>query len=119
MAKPHPLVHGIDLDAQTRCVHYHKVLDIVAIKMKCCGLYYACKDCHDSLAGHEIEVWPRNEWDQLAVMCGNCREELSIRQYLDCTNECPACKARFNPGCRHHYHFYFATDESLPTAKAE
>jgi uncharacterized CHY-type Zn-finger protein len=119
MAKHHPPVHGIDLDAQTRCVHYHKVLDIVAIKMKCCGLYYACKDCHDSLAGHEIEVWPRSEWDQLAVMCGNCREELSIRQYLDCTNECPACKARFNPGCRHHYHFYFATDESLPTAKAE
>ena len=119
MANSHPSVHGIDLDAQTRCMHYHKVLDIVAIKMKCCGLYYACKDCHDALADHAIEVWPRSEWDQLAVMCGNCRTELSIRQYLDCTNECPACKARFNPGCRHHYQFYFATEKDSPVEDAE
>lgn len=118
MANVHPPVHGIDLDAQTRCVHYHKVLDIVAIKMKCCGLYYACKDCHDAMADHAIEVWPRNEWDQMAVMCGNCRNELSIRQYLDCTNECPGCKSRFNPGCRHHYHFYFEADEGLSREKA-
>src|ERR1700748_235692 len=113
MAKPHPTVHGIDLDAQTRCVHYHKVLDIVAIKMKCCGVYYACKDCHDALAGHAIEVWPRSEWGQPTVLCGAYGIELSTREYLDCGNVCPGCRAEFNPGCRNHYHYYFEMAEPI------
>lgn len=118
-----PCVRGIDVDAKTRCAHYRTPLDIVAIKMKCCGIYYACKDCHDALAGHAIEVWPRREWDRPAVLCGACGTEMSIRQYLDCRNECPACKARFNPGCRRHYHFYFETASGLagegPIARRE
>ncbi|HZS56699.1 MAG TPA: CHY zinc finger protein [Bryobacteraceae bacterium] len=102
-----PRVHGIDLDAQTRCRHYRSPHDIIAIKMKCCGEYYACKDCHASLAAHQPEVWPRAQWDQLAVLCGSCGTELTIRQYLECSSTCPACKASFNPACRNHYHFYF------------
>jgi len=102
-----PQVSGIDVDAQTRCKHYNKPLDIIAIKMKCCGAYYACKDCHDALADHALEVWPRHEWDQKCVLCGVCGTELSTLQYLACDNRCPACKASFNPGCRNHYHFYF------------
>ena len=102
-----PIVRGIDLDAQTRCAHYRTPLDVIAIKMKCCGVYYACKDCHDALAEHAAEVWPKSEWDKLAVLCGACGAELSIRQYLDCGNACPKCRAPFNPGCRNHYYFYF------------
>lgn len=102
-----PLVHGVDLDAQTRCAHWHSALDIVAIKMRCCGVYYACKDCHNTLAEHDAAVWPRAEWNEKAVLCGACGIELSVRQYLDCGNVCPACSAGFNPGCRNHYHFYF------------
>src|SRR5476651_758459 len=97
-----PTVHGVDLDAQTRCVHYHTALDVIAIKMKCCGLYYACKDCHEALAVHDIEVWPRSEWDARAVRCGCCGLETSVEQYLGCGNACPACGAQFNPGCRNH-----------------
>ncbi len=100
-------VHGIDVDAETRCAHYRTPLDIVAIRMKCCDTYYACKGCHDALAGHAIEVWTRREWDRPAVLCGACGTEMSVRQYLDCGNQCPLCKARFNPGCHHHYRFYF------------
>jgi uncharacterized CHY-type Zn-finger protein len=100
-------VRGVDLDAQTRCAHYHSQRDIIAIKMKCCGVYYACKDCHEALAGHALEVWPYNERDRQAVLCGSCGSELSITQYLECGNRCPACQAEFNPGCRNHYHFYF------------
>jgi uncharacterized CHY-type Zn-finger protein len=107
-----PAVRGIDLDAETRCVHYRTEFDIVAIKMKCCGDYYACKDCHDALAGHAIETWPPGEWDRLAVLCGACGSELSIRGYLDCANACPVCMARFNPGCRLHHQYYF---DSTPT----
>jgi uncharacterized CHY-type Zn-finger protein len=106
MPLPHD-VRGIGLDPQTRCTHYNSPLDIIAIKLKCCGLYYACKDCHDILADHLIEVWPQGEWDQPAVLCGACNTELSIREYLDCGNVCPRCGAGFNPGCRNHYHFYF------------
>ena len=43
------------MDAETRCVHYRSALDIIAIKMACCGVYYACKDCHAALADHEIK----------------------------------------------------------------
>lgn len=102
-----PEVHGVGLDAQTRCVHYKTDLDIIAIRMRCCGLYYACKDCHDALADHPIEVWTQPEWDQPAVLCGACTQEMSIEQYMASGNRCPACGAAFNPGCRKHYHFYF------------
>jgi uncharacterized CHY-type Zn-finger protein len=109
MAEIHPRVLGIDLDSRMRCAHYNTALDIIAIKMKCCGVYYACKQCHDSLAGHAIEVWPKCEWDQVAVLCGACGTELSIRQYLGGFDKCPDCSSPFNPGCHRHYHFYLET----------
>lgn len=101
-------VRGLDLDSQTRCKHYHGPNDIIAIKMRCCGVYYACKECHDELADHKIEVWPESEWDTKAILCGACRTELSIRDYLKSRYCCPACGADFNPRCRNHYHYYFA-----------
>jgi uncharacterized CHY-type Zn-finger protein len=107
MADPRPQVHGVGLDAQTRCTHYRKAVDVIAIKIKCCQEYYACKECHDALAGHALEVWPQQEWHQYAVLCGVCGSPLTIRQYLACGNQCPGCDAMFNPGCRNHYQFYF------------
>jgi uncharacterized CHY-type Zn-finger protein len=100
-------VRGVDLRPNTACKHWHSLLDIVAIRMKCCGVYYACKDCHDELAGHAIKVWPRAEWNERAILCGVCGNELTIRQYMDCENRCPFCEAQFNPGCRNHYPDYF------------
>jgi uncharacterized CHY-type Zn-finger protein len=110
MPLPFPHVYGVGLDRQTRCAHYNTSLDIVAIKMKCCGLYYACKDCHEELAGHTIDVWPPSEWHQPAVLCGACGVELSVQAYMDFGDTCPACGAAYNPGCRNHYHFYFETE---------
>jgi uncharacterized CHY-type Zn-finger protein len=107
MVEPRPRVHGIDLDPQTRCSHYHTALDVIAIRMKCCGEYYACKECHDAMSNHAVEVWPKSEWDSNAILYGVCSIEMSVRQYLESKNECPGCKAHFNPGCRNHYHFYF------------
>jgi uncharacterized CHY-type Zn-finger protein len=112
MSSQRPIVLGIALDAQTRCMHYKQPNDVIAIKMKCCDEYYACKDCHDALTGHVSAVWPRSEWNQLAVLCGVCGTELTIQQYMGCANQCPACSAQFNPGCRNHYHFYFENAES-------
>lgn len=103
-----PAVQGLELDAQTRCAHWHSLTDVIAIRMKCCGVYYACRDCHDALAGHAAAVWPQAEWDQPAVLCGVCGSEMSVRDYLGCANHCARCGAGFNPGCRHHHHLYFA-----------
>ncbi|HEX4080425.1 MAG TPA: CHY zinc finger protein [Rhizomicrobium sp.] len=102
-----PRIHGVQTDSETRCVHYRTPLDVIAIRMKCCGVYYACKDCHDALAGHAIQLWSASERDEIAVLCGVCGTEMTIRQYLECAGVCPACAAPLNPGCRHHHHFYF------------
>jgi uncharacterized CHY-type Zn-finger protein len=107
-----PHVRGVDLDPQTRCQHYHGPTDIIAIKMKCCGVYYACKGCHDALASHPKEVWPRSEWNQKAILCGACGTELTIHQYMQCESQCPTCHAHFNPACRNHYHFYFDAERT-------
>jgi uncharacterized CHY-type Zn-finger protein len=101
-------VYGVDLDPETRCAHYHGPNDVIAIRMKCCGRYYACKDCHEQLAGHPIEVWPESERREKAVLCGACRSELRIDEYMDSGHRCPVCGSNFNPKCRGHYHYYFA-----------
>ena len=33
-------IYGLTVDNQTRCQHYHSVLDIIAIKFKCCDKFY-------------------------------------------------------------------------------
>lgn len=103
-----PKVHGIDVTALTQCAHWHSERDIIAIKHKCCGEYYACIRCHDALAGHPAAVWPRaHQRDAKAVLCGRCRIELTAAEYLGSGNVCPACSAAFNPGCALHYELYF------------
>jgi uncharacterized CHY-type Zn-finger protein len=111
MALTFPSVRGVNLDSQTRCEHYRGPTDIIAIKMKCCGLYYACKDCHETLADHPIAVWPESEWNQQAVLCGACGTMLTIFQYMQGNSHCPACRSQFNPKCHNHYHFYFQVPE--------
>ena len=105
-----PPVHGLDLDPETRCAHWRSDLDVIAIKMACCGTYYACRDCHDALAGHPAAVWPKAQWDAPAVLCGVCGTELSVHAYLASGNRCPNCAAAFNPGCHKHRHLYFAVE---------
>jgi uncharacterized CHY-type Zn-finger protein len=107
MTAGRPPVRGVGVDAETRCEHYRGPTDVVAIKFKCCGVYYACKDCHEALAGHPIETWPKTEWDELAICCGSCGAELTVSQYLKSGSRCPQCGAAFNPRCSSHYHFYF------------
>ena len=100
-------VRGVDLDAQSRCAHYHSAVDIVAIRTMCCGVYYACSACHAALAGHAIVRWPRDRWETDAIRCGNCASEMSIAAYMAADDRCPTCAAAFNPRCRDHYDQYF------------
>ena len=100
-------VLGTDVDANTRCAHYHGPLDVIAIRFKCCGGWYPCYDCHTTAADHPAKVWPRDEFDEQAIFCGQCGTTLAIGDYLTSNSECPACGSGFNPGCRNHYHLYF------------
>jgi uncharacterized CHY-type Zn-finger protein len=102
-----PIVQGVALDAQTRCAHYRSSRDIIAIRMRCCGIYYACRECHDELAGHAPVVWPKAEWDEKTILCGACGLEISVNDYLASDSRCPGCRAAFNPGCKTHHHLYF------------
>lgn len=105
-----PDVRGLDLDPNTRCAHWRSELDIIAIRMRCCGVYYACRECHDALADHPARVWAASEFGERAILCGACGHQLTIREYLGCGSRCPRCEARFNPGCHKHRHLYFAAD---------
>jgi len=101
-------VLGLDVDPQTRCAHYHSERDIIAIKFKCCGEWFSCHQCHAELAGHPAQVWPKEEFNQHAVLCGNCGRQLTVHEYLQSESACPHCQSQFNPGCAKHHHFYFA-----------
>jgi uncharacterized CHY-type Zn-finger protein len=104
-----PIIHGPTVDHQTRCKHYHTWVDIVAIKMKCCGKYYPCYKCHNEFEDHAIIRWQEKEFDEYAIVCGVCNTELTIRQYK-WANYCPYCHSRFNDGCGKHYDLYFEVE---------
>ncbi|MFD1676115.1 CHY zinc finger protein [Alicyclobacillus fodiniaquatilis] len=100
-------VNGVEVDANTGCQHYRSALDIIAIKFPCCQTYYPCFQCHAETADHKAEVWPRARWKEKAILCGACKSELTIEQYLQSQAICPNCGAQFNPGCSLHHHLYF------------
>ena len=100
-------VKGKLVDDETRCEHYHSPLDIIAIKFKCCGDYYPCFKCHEESTDHQAHVWTKEEWNTKAILCGVCKEELTIDTYVRSNNLCPNCHSPFNPGCSNHYHLYF------------
>ena len=100
-------VKGRKTDDQTRCIHYHSALDIIAIKFKCCQTYYPCIYCHEEEADHAVHRWSKEEFGLKAILCGACQSELTIRQYFDSNYRCPECGSAFNPGCSKHNDLYF------------
>ncbi|WP_439028605.1 CHY zinc finger protein [Haloarchaeobius sp. DT45] len=103
-------VFGVSVDPQTRCAHYDTQRDVVALRFACCDRYYPCFRCHEAVADHEPTRIPRAEFDQHGVLCGVCGTELTVSQYRDCDDACPACEHAFNPGCSRHADRYFAVD---------
>lgn len=101
-------MRGVEVDARTGCAHYRSALDIIALRLPCCGVWYACRACHDAQAGHAAEVWPEDRFGERAVLCGACRSELTVAEYLGSGHRCPRCRAAFNPRCAGHHHLYFA-----------
>lgn len=100
-------IRGLLVDEHTRCVHYHTLLDIVAIQFKCCRQYYACHLCHAESQSHDVVRWDMADLQQPAVLCGACKNTLAIADYLSGEFACLSCGAAFNPGCAAHYDLYF------------
>lgn len=101
------IVRGKVLDEETRCAHYHSEIDRIAIKFYCCDTYYSCFECHEEDGCGVSAVWPKENFDEKAVLCGGCGYELSIGEYLVCKSVCPRCSVEFNPGCGLHLGLYF------------
>ncbi|NIK76853.1 putative CHY-type Zn-finger protein [Paenibacillus castaneae] len=99
-------IYGPVIDNETRCIHYHTEKDIIAIKFKCCNRYYPCYKCHEEHADHSITQWPKEQFDEFAILCGCCHTELTIQQYMNTAN-CPHCGTFFNERCALHYPIYF------------
>lgn len=112
-----PRVLGAVVDAQTRCEHYRGERDVVALRFACCGEFFPCFECHEQSAGHPAERWTAADLAERAVLCGVCAHRLSVDEYLRLGEDpaCPACEARFNPGCRLHHERYFDFPRSLAT----
>ncbi len=100
-------VRGKIIDLFTRCEHYKSELDIIAIKFKCCGKYYACYKCHNEEVNHNIQKWKIDEFNAKAVLCGACGNEMTINEYFNSNNKCRFCNSSFNPKCVRHNHLYF------------
>lgn len=100
-------VNGIDVDEETRCMHWHSDLDVIAIKFKCCGDWFACFDCHEAVVDHPHQVWPMTEFSTQAILCGACGDQMSVAQYIEGNSKCAKCGKHFNPGCSKHFHLYF------------
>lgn len=105
-------VRGIDVDSETRCIHYSTERDVVAIKFACCETYYPCYRCHEETATHDIERWPLERHGERVVLCGACGEELAATEYMG-IDSCPECETAFNPACADHYHLYFEGIEEM------
>ncbi|MFB6252408.1 MAG: CHY zinc finger protein [Halobellus sp.] len=103
---PVPLV-GVAVDPETRCAHWDDPVDVVALRFGCCEAFSPCHACHAAATDHDPEPWPRERFDESAVLCGVCGATLSARTYLDGDGACPECGAAFNPGCRRHRNRYF------------
>jgi len=102
-------IYGKPVDDYTRCEHYHSSLDVIAIKFKCCNKYYPCYQCHEETADHPAQTWGKDEWNAKAILCGVCKTELTIDEYMRSGSSCPNCRAEFNPNCSKHYNLYFQT----------
>jgi uncharacterized CHY-type Zn-finger protein len=95
------------VDESGRCAHYGGARDIVAFHFACCERWFACHACHEAGADHPAAAWPRDRFDEQAVLCGACGRRLTVARYLESHTRCPACGAGFNPGCAAHHFLYF------------
>ena len=111
-------VLGKVIDNETRCVHWHTELDIMAIKFKCCNEFYPCYSCHQETTSHPIikyDLSKQIDCDTQVILCGKCYTTMTFDDYVHGI-QCINCDSQFNPGCKLHYDLYF---ENVPNLNKE
>lgn len=103
-------LQGKLVDSQTRCEHYHTDVDVIALKFKCCHVYYPCFECHQAAAHLPEKFHIEQDAQELVVLCGVCVGEMTFGEYsLRDPLRCVYCDHLFNVGCKLHYDLYFET----------
>ncbi|ALJ20714.1 CHY zinc finger protein [Microbacterium sp. No. 7] len=100
------VVHGVGVDAQTRCAHYAGPNDVLALLFRCCDRWYPCHACHAAVATHDAARWPVADGDAHALLCGRCGRTSTIDEYLG-SYACARCGGAFNERCALHHDLYF------------
>ena len=100
------IVYGQLVDDETRGVHYRGEKDIIALKCAKYLKFYPCYQCHNEAEDHNFEPWLASQFDEHAILCGHCKQTLSIETYLS-VDACPHCHHPFNPNCAKHHELYF------------
>ena len=95
------MIHGVDVDPQGRCAHWHSEVDVVANTCGACNKLWACSRCHDELADHRFAGVDKRA---RSIMCGACGHRMTYGEY---GASCPSCGHPFNPGCKLHESVYF------------
>lgn len=102
-------VWGKVIDNETRCVHWHTDLDVMAIKFKCCKGFYSCYSCHKETTNHptiKYDLSIQDDRDVQTILCGKCFGAMTFSEYVSDVR-CINCDTAFNPGCKLHYNLYF------------
>lgn len=99
-------VYGLFIDNEIWCIYYYLFLDVIVIKFKCCNKYYLCYKCYNEYVFYIIERWVENEFDEKVIMCGVCKYEMCICDYM-MVEMCFCCKVYFNSCCKFYYYLYF------------
>lgn len=102
------VIRGKLVDDESRCVHWHSPLDVIALRFRCCDRYYACYSCHNESEAHAMKKYSIGSSSAAnipLIICGVCKFQMTFQQYQGL--QCPRCSAKFNPGCKMHYHLYF------------
>ena len=114
-------LHGLEARriVDVRALEPHAIADARAVVLFTIGeTPWSAAQRHDLLEGvrsgrlalvavHSATVWPREEFGTKAILCGACKAELAINEYLECDSKCGRCGATFNPRCANHYDLYF------------
>jgi uncharacterized CHY-type Zn-finger protein len=66
------------------------------VSLQVLRLYYASVKCHAVLAGHEIVIGDKTDYETLGALCRSYRTEFTTGECLAGDDRCPNCKTSFN-----------------------
>ncbi|SQA00231.1 zinc finger protein [Staphylococcus aureus] len=101
-----PKVYGSLIDTETRCRIILPKKILLQLNLNVVINTIHAISAIMSLKKHAIKRWSEPSFNEKAILCGVCKHELTINEYM-MVERCPNCQSRFNNRCKYHYHIYF------------